>query len=124
MLAVAAARVGYTPVRAVDLEPEAVEETRRNAVRNGVEIDVRLGDALAGDLPAADLVVPNIARAPVEALAPRLRCRVLVASGYLETDPVPVSSFRHRERRSLAGWAADVYVREELSAPNRHSAVT
>jgi ribosomal protein L11 methyltransferase len=124
VVAVAAARLGYWPVRAVDLEPDAVEETRRNAERNGVEVDVRLADALADELPAADLVVANIARAPVEKLAPRLRCRVLVASGYLETDPAPVPGFRHRERRTSAGWAADVCAREELSAPNRHSAVT
>jgi ribosomal protein L11 methyltransferase len=124
VLAVAAARLGYRPVRAVDLEPEAVDETRRNAERNGVEIEVRLADALTAELPVADLVVANIARAAIDALAPRLRCRVLVASGYFDTDAVPVPAFRHRERRCADGWAADVYVKEELSAPNRHSAVS
>jgi ribosomal protein L11 methyltransferase len=124
VLSVAAARLGYRPVRAVDLEPEAVAETRRNAERNGVEVEVRLADALTAELPAADVVVANIARPAIDALGSRLRFRVLVTSGYLETDPVPLPGFRHRERRSAEGWAADVYANDELSAPNRHSAVT
>ena len=123
VLSIAAARLGYRPVRAVDVEPEAVEETRRNARRNGVEVEVRLADALAAELPPAELVVANIARPTVEALAARLRCRVLVASGYLDSESVALAGLRHRERRSAAGWAADVYERVELSARSRHSGV-
>ena len=123
VLAIAATRLGYRPVRAVDLEPEAVAETRRNARRNGVEVEVQLADALAAELPAADLVVANIARPTVDALAARLRCRVLVASGYLDSEPVASAGLRHRERRSADGWAADVYEPAELSARSRHSDV-
>jgi ribosomal protein L11 methyltransferase len=109
VLSIAAARLGYRPVRAVDLEPAAVDETRRNARRNGVGVEVRLADALAAELPVADLVVVNIARPTVEALAARLRCRVVVASGYLDSEPVALAGLRHRERRSTDGWAADLY---------------
>jgi ribosomal protein L11 methyltransferase len=111
VLAIAAARLGYTPVRAVDVEPEAVEATRRNSAENGVEVDAQLADALWVDLPEAGLAVANIARASVEKLAPRLRCRALVASGYLEDDRVELPRFSHRERRVCDGWAADVFER-------------
>jgi hypothetical protein len=95
--------------------------TRR---RTGVEVDARLADALTAALPACDLVLANIARPTVEALATRLRCRVLVASGYLETEPLHLPGFRHRQRRTAEGWAADVYERADLLAQSRHSGVT
>jgi ribosomal protein L11 methyltransferase len=111
VLAIAAARLGYGDVCALDVEPEAVEATRRNSVANGVDVEVRLGDALEVELPAAGLAVANIARASVEELAPRLRCRVLVASGYLEDDRIDLGGWSHRERRVAEGWAADVFKR-------------
>lgn len=123
VLAVAAARLGYAPVRAVDADAVAVDETRRNAEANGARVDVFVGDALRVELPRVDLAVANIARPTVEALAPRLRCRVLVASGYLESDPVALPGFRHRERRVLDGWPADLYERRRLLARSRHSRV-
>jgi ribosomal protein L11 methyltransferase len=111
VLAIAAARLGYAPVCALDVEPEAVEATRRNVAANGVEVEVRLADALRIDLPAAGVAVANISRGSVEALAPRLGCRVLVASGHLEEDAIDLDGFEHRERRVVEGWAADVYER-------------
>jgi ribosomal protein L11 methyltransferase len=111
VVAIAAARLGYTPVLAVDVEPEAVEATLRSAAANAVEVEVSLADALRVELPTASLAVANISRAAVEELAPRLRCRVLVASGYLEEDPIALDGFEHRERRLAEGWAADVYER-------------
>jgi ribosomal protein L11 methyltransferase len=124
VLSVAAARLGYGAVLAVDVEPEAIAETRRNAQANGVAVEARLADALIAELPARDLVLANIARATVDALASRLRCRVLVASGYLDTEPVDLPGFWHRERRVAEGWAADVYERADLPARSRHSGVT
>jgi ribosomal protein L11 methyltransferase len=123
VLSVAAARLGYGPVVAVDVDPDAVDETRRNARANGVGVDARVVDPQRGELPSVDLAVANIARATVEALAPRLRCTLLVASGYLETDSVPLPGFRHRERRAAETWAADVYEHERLSPRRRHSSV-
>jgi ribosomal protein L11 methyltransferase len=124
VLSIAAARLGYGSVLAVDVAPEAIGETRRNARANGVEVEARLADALTAELPTCDLVVANIARPAVEALAPRIRCRVLVASGYLEKEPVELPGFRHRERRIAEGWAADVYERAKYLARSRHSGVT
>jgi hypothetical protein len=45
----------------------------------------------------------------VEALAPRLRSRSLVTSGYLPTDDAALSGFRHLRRITRGGWAADHY---------------
>jgi ribosomal protein L11 methyltransferase len=122
-LAVAAWRLGYRPVRALDVDPVAVEETRRNAAANQVSVEVSLADVLAADLPFADVAVANITREAVAALAARFRCRLLVASGYLDTDPRRLAGFRHLRRRAADGWAADLYAPEELSTRSRHSRV-
>jgi ribosomal protein L11 methyltransferase len=123
VLAVAATLLGYRPVRAVDVDAAAVEETRRNAAVNDVSVEASLADALTAELPSADVVVANIAREPIEALAPRLRCRMLVASGYLETEPTSLTGFHHVRRRAADGWAVDLYARADVSAPSRDSRV-
>jgi len=123
VLAVAAALLGYRPVRAIDVDATAVEETRRNAAVNHASVEVSLADALATELPSADVAVANIAREPIEVLAPRLRCRLLVASGYLDTEPTGLAGFRPLRRRVADGWAADLYTREDVSARSRHSRV-
>jgi ribosomal protein L11 methyltransferase len=111
VLAIAAAKLGFAPVAALDVDPLAVEATRENAAVNGVEVEVILADAVAGPLPVAPCAVANIARAQVEALAPLLRSEVLVASGYLEADEPELPGWRLRERRALEGWAAALFAR-------------
>jgi ribosomal protein L11 methyltransferase len=111
VLAIAGARLGFAPVVAVDVEPDAVEATRRNAAANGVDVDARRADALADLLPAAETVTANVDLAVVEALAPRLACRHLVASGYLVADEPTLPGFERIERREADGWAADLAVR-------------
>jgi ribosomal protein L11 methyltransferase len=123
VLAVAAALLGYRAVRAIDVDPVAVEETRRNAAANRASVDASMADACTADLPFTDVVVANIARDTIEALAPRVRCRRLVASGYLETDPRDLVGFRPLRRRGADGWAADLYAPAELPARSRHSRI-
>ena len=123
VLAVAAWRLGYRPVRAIDVDPVAVAETRRNAAANHASVGASLADVLAADLPSTDLAVANVTRESVEALAPRLRSRLFVTSGYLDTAPVQLTAFRHLCRRDAEGWAADLYVAEELPTRSRHSRV-
>ena len=113
VLAIAAARLGYRPVLALDHHPSAVEATRRNAAANGVDIEWRLADALAGPLPTTDVTVANISAEAVGRLAPAVSSPVLVASGYLEQDRPATSGFRHERREVEGGWAADVFRREE-----------
>jgi ribosomal protein L11 methyltransferase len=114
VLAIAAARLGYGPVTAVDVEAEAVDATRANAARNGVELDVRLGDALAAGLPAVRTAVANVTLEAVSAIAPRLDCERLVTSGYLASERPGPGGFRHLDRREAEGWAADLFARETV----------
>jgi len=113
VLAIAAARLGYAPIEAVDVEAAAVEATRANAAANGITLDVRRVEP-DEPLPAADLVVANISRESVVALAPRLAADRVVASGFLAGDEPQLDGFRRVDRREADGWAADVYERVSL----------
>ena len=113
VLALAAARLGHGPVVAVDNDPAAVEATADNAKANGVDVEVRLADAFADPLPAADLTFANASFAGVGQLAPRLRTRFFVTSGYFATAVPELPGFRRRDRREAEGWAADVFERTQ-----------
>lgn len=107
VLSVAAAKVGYAPVHAMDDDPFAVAATRTNAERNGVLVDAVEGDLRTAPLPRCDVAVANIALDAVELVAGRLHARELIASGYLERDRPRIARAEHVERRVLDGWAAD-----------------
>jgi ribosomal protein L11 methyltransferase len=109
VLAILAAKAGFAPVTAVDVDEHAVAATRANAAANGVVVDAQLGDVLTHELPQADVALANITHAALEALAPRLRARRLVTSGYLTADEPELVGFRPVMRRARQGWAADLY---------------
>jgi ribosomal protein L11 methyltransferase len=111
-ISVAAAKLGFAPVDAVDLDPVAVDATRRNARANGVAVDVRLADALTDDLPRADIALANIDLRSVEPLAARLDVRLLVTAGYFHSRTPRTPGYTHRERRIDGGWAADLFERQ------------
>jgi ribosomal protein L11 methyltransferase len=111
VLAIAAGKLAHAPVLAVDAEQSAVDATLTNALRNGVAVDVRLADALAGPLPVTDLALANIALDSVERLAGTLRAERVITSGYLAADEPAVAGYRRLERRTLDGWAADLHER-------------
>jgi ribosomal protein L11 methyltransferase len=111
VLAIAAARLGFAPITALDREEPAVEATRTNAAANGVALDARLLDALADPLPGAELVVANVALEAVSPLGARVSAQRLVTSGYLAADRPEPSRYEHRVRRELDGWAADLFER-------------
>ena len=73
ILAIAALQLGADQAIAVDYDPQALEATRNNAVRNGV------ADRLTTHLPEetpdepAELLVANILAGPLIELAPKLR---------------------------------------------------
>ena len=84
ILAIAAALLGAGEVEAVDVDPDAVQATGRNAAANGVEVAARL-DSVAGATPA-DVVLANLLTPTLHALAAPLVAAVrpggvLVASG-------------------------------------------
>lgn len=111
VIAIAAAKLGFGPVFACDLDPLAVEAAKRNAVANGVDIDVRLLDALSDRLPETDVAVANITLEQAQAAAAVVAARRLIASGYLSSEQPEPSGWRHVERRRREGWAADVFER-------------
>lgn len=106
VLAIAAAKLGFAPVMALDNDPEAIEATLVNAEANGVSFDVVLADVLAATLPPAKLVVCNISLQALEELAPRLECETLVASGFLATEQPKLSGFDVVDRHKQAEWGA------------------
>jgi ribosomal protein L11 methyltransferase len=110
VLAIAAARLGFHPVVAVDVEQAAIDATRENARANGVGVDARLV-AVAEPLPSSELVVANISREAVEALGERTDAPTLVTSGYLASERPRVAGYRRVRRRTLAGWACDRHER-------------
>ena len=111
VLAIAAAKLGFAPVTGVDVDAAAVEVARANAAANDVSIALRHLDALRDELPPADVALANIARDAVERLAPRLDCRVLVTSGYFDSEERELPPFRHVRRVGVDGWAADLHER-------------
>jgi ribosomal protein L11 methyltransferase len=112
VLAIAAVKLGFTPVIGVDIDETAVEVTLANAQVNGVQIDARRIDALRDELPETEVAVANVALDVVEQLLPRLRARQFVASGYLERDEPELQGWHRLERRIADGWAVDLLERE------------
>jgi ribosomal protein L11 methyltransferase len=113
VIAIAAARLGFSPVVAVDVDPAAVDATERNAVANGVMLDVRELDAEREALPHAEIAVANISLERVESILARVDAAVVVVSGYLEQNEPTLVRHRRRERRVCDGWAADVLERAQ-----------
>jgi ribosomal protein L11 methyltransferase len=111
VLSIAAAKLGFDPVVALDVDDVSVAVARDNAARNGSAIDARHLDALAGHLPDGELAVANVALDVVEALLPRLPSMRAVTSGYLDRDEPTSPGWRRVDRRTGGGWAADLLER-------------
>ena len=115
VVAVAAARLGFAPVHAVDLDEVAVEVAAETARQNGVVMDVVRADVLRDDLPASEVVVANIELRVVERLLERGVGRVAVTSGYLESEMPTASGWTQVDRLEIEGWAADTLRKTALS---------
>jgi ribosomal protein L11 methyltransferase len=113
VLSIAAAKLGFDPVLALDADEHAVDATRANALANGVVVEVRVADATTAPLPESDVALANITRPTLAAIAPLLRSRRVIGSGYLPTDASDLDGFRHVQRLTRDSWAADVYERAE-----------
>jgi ribosomal protein L11 methyltransferase len=109
IVAIAAAKLGFSPVCAIDSDEIAVDTTRRNAAANDVPIDAHVGDVAIDTLPTVDVAVANIELALVERIAERVPAQALVTSGYLDSERPAVRSRRHRARCEADGWAADLF---------------
>lgn len=93
VLSIAAAKLGFSPVWAWDLDPLAAEATIANARVNGVALTVARRDALAAPLPPVAVILANLTATILTALAPRIaqappRAAILSGMRPHELDPV------------------------------------
>ena len=88
VLAIAAARLGWEPVLAVDHEPASVAATRRNAERNGVAVEALELDLAAVAPPPAPTLAANVPLAVHAALGAGLAPAVIhvIASGFVDSE--------------------------------------
>jgi ribosomal protein L11 methyltransferase len=112
VISIAAAKLGFAPVMAVDVDDVAVEVTRANAAANGVALDAVVADARSGALPAATLAVANISLELVEVSVPAIEARRVITSGYLAADRPRLPGFTHVRRLERDGWASDTFSRD------------
>jgi ribosomal protein L11 methyltransferase len=114
VLAIAAAKLGFSPVEAYDSDRGAVEATLVNARENGVVLDrVERWDLRSG-VPSdgARVVAANLMRPLLLALTAALRGgpELVIASGLLDHEAEEVAAafapMREERRLSLQGWTA------------------
>jgi ribosomal protein L11 methyltransferase len=119
VLAIAAARLGYAPVLAVDVEPASLEASAENARVNAAAVEVRRVNLRREPAPWAPTVTANLVR-PLLLDVARLLEDVperLIASGLLreEADEVAAAFAAHglqeRARRFGGEWAAVLLAR-------------
>jgi ribosomal protein L11 methyltransferase len=113
VLAIAAAKLGFGPVTAVDCDRSAIDATGANARANGVVLDrIELLDLRREPPPAADVVVANLTRPLLLAVAERMppEAQALVISGLLDEEAEEViaasAPLAVRRRISLKGWTS------------------
>lgn len=127
VIAVMAALIGRSSVRAVDVASAAVEATRDNAARNGVADHVEADTTPAGDLGASfDLVVANILAPTLIELADDLG-RLTGPDGRLVISGILADRHDHvlsalapmsvERTDTLDGWAA-VTLRHPTTRPH------
>lgn len=119
VLAIAAAKLGYAPVLALDYDPQSIAAVHSNAAANRVKIEARRFDLRNERLPAGHpLVLANLLRPLLLRLADSMAGMVhaprhLIASGLLREEAGEVAAafaervgLRERQRRERGEWAA------------------
>jgi ribosomal protein L11 methyltransferase len=119
ILAVAAARLGFDPVLACDVEPQAVAATLAAAAANDVSVKPSRCDLRRAAGPWAPTVTANLVRPLLLEVAARIERppERLIASGLevAEVDDVVAAFARHglglEARRDGDGWSAILLIR-------------
>jgi len=124
VLALAAAKLGWDPVIAIDNDPAGVEATVANAAVNGVTLDVRRLDLRTDPLPAAPTVAANLLGPLLRLWAQRMQAEEamgtpqrVIASGLLvsEADRIAQAFVRSGLKKTMTRadgeWAALVLER-------------
>jgi ribosomal protein L11 methyltransferase len=121
VLAILAARLGWAPVRALDVDPTSIAAANGNADRNGVLLEFAVAD-LASDMPpGTDGFAANVPAAVHRSIAAGWRERaprtgLLSGFGPDEADEVIGAyesiGLRERHRDSVSGWVVVVLQRD------------
>jgi len=118
VLAIAAAKLGWQPVLALDYDPLSVDATLENAVVNDVRLEVRRFDLREQPVPAAPLVLGNLLAPLLLAWCEQLADGsaelpgLVIASGLLATEADTVAAafaavgLRETKRAIRGEWAA------------------
>jgi ribosomal protein L11 methyltransferase len=113
VLAIAAAKLGFAPITALDHDPAAVEATLENSRVNGVTLErVERYDLRTRPAPVAPVMTANLMRPLLLRVAELLpeQPETLIVSGLLEGEEEVVATafapMRERRRRRLQGWSA------------------
>lgn len=118
VLAIAAAKLGYAPVLALDNDRESIAAIEANAAANAVSIESRRYDLRTQALPTGDgelVVLANLLRPLLLDLASTMERSPahLIASGLLRPEADEIAdafqkglTMRERERREQGEWAA------------------
>jgi ribosomal protein L11 methyltransferase len=113
VLAIAAARLGFEPVFALDNDPAAVDATLNNGRVNGVRLaGVERLDLRSDPIPPAPTVTANLVRPLLLELARRMPewPERLIVSGLLEGEEDEAAAafapMRQSRRLRLGGWSA------------------
>jgi len=113
VLAIAAAKLGFGPITALDNDSAAIEATLDNARANGVTLErVERHDLRTEAAPVAPVMTANLMRPLLLRVADLLPdgAETLIASGLLEGEEEEVAaafaSLRERRRIRLQGWSA------------------
>jgi ribosomal protein L11 methyltransferase len=116
-LAIAAARLGWSPVVAVDRMEGAVAAARGNGARNGVDAEWLVADLESGPIPLAPLLLVNapppvharvVAALAAPARAASSRVRHVVVSGLVADELAAVA-----RDYAAAGWTIASHLDED-----------
>ncbi len=117
VLAIAAARLGWAPLLALDSDPASLEASAASARRNRVDLEIRRHDLRCDPVPVAETVAANLLRPLLLDYAANLpRPQRLIASGLLpgECDEVSAAfaacGLVEAERRIHGDWGAVLLV--------------
>jgi ribosomal protein L11 methyltransferase len=118
VLAITAAKLGFSPVLALDNDPVALSVTEANAAGNGVDLEVRRFDLRGQAAPVAQTMTANLLAPLLLELtrgwqdSPAGLPERLIASGLLNTEAEEIGAafarlgLREVARRTRAEWTA------------------
>jgi ribosomal protein L11 methyltransferase len=117
VLAIAAAKLGWSPVSGLDREAPAIEVARANAASNGVQADFAHADVTTAELPMPELLMANAPPPVQERLAAAItpQVRHVIVSGIVEGEMEDVrEAYAAAGLFAQQGMAADSWIAMRL----------